>query len=128
MDMRFDFSEVTAMASRYEGAEPIVRAEIRTGLERSVTQVEEDAKRVVPVLTHNLQRSITHEVVASGRDQIARVGTNVIYAKVVEYGHPRWPNRKPKPYLKPAFEKNRQAISREMGVAVPKRILARIGR
>jgi hypothetical protein len=33
---------------------------------------------------------------------------------------------RPQPYLKPALDRNRQAIGREMGVAVPKRILARL--
>lgn len=157
MDMTFDFSEIERMAARYEGAEQIVREEVRTGITRSVIQIEADAKRLVPTDTHHLQRSLTHEVTVSARDVRGRAGTNVSYARTVEEG--RTPGRmppqgaligwmrrhgidvkaefvirravnrrkRPQPYLKPAFDKNRAAIGREMGTAVPRRILNRIG-
>ena len=145
MDMKFDFSSVRHMATTYKGGDKIVRDETRKGITRSVIQIEADAKRLVPVDTHNLQRSLTHEVVQQGSNVTGRVGTNLIYAPVVEYGRSPgsmpppsalvgWLRRKgidekyafvvarsiarrgtrKQPYLKPALEKNRQAISREM--------------
>ena len=145
MDMRFDFSSVRQMATTYKGGDRIVLDETRKGISRSVIQIEADAKRIVPTDTHTLQRSITHEVQTSGANVTGRVGSNLVYAPVVEYGRSPgrmpppgalagWLRRKgideqyafvvarsiarrgtrPRPYLKPALEKNRQAISREM--------------
>jgi HK97 gp10 family phage protein len=157
MDMHFDMSSLNALAQKYEGADGVVRDEVRKGITRSVIQIEADAKRLVPTDTHHLQRSLTHEVTASGRDVTGRAGSNVNYARFVEEGRrpgrmpppaalEGWARRKtgsisaafliaraigrrgtrPQPYLKPALDRNRQAIGREMGVAVPKRILARL--
>lgn len=86
MDMAFDFSEIAAMARAYDGGERIVREEIERGMTRAVITVEADAKRLVPTDTHTLQRSITHEVQASGGSITGRAGTNLVYGPVVEYG------------------------------------------
>lgn len=157
MDLEFDFSSVHRMAAQYEAAQQIMRDEVRIGITRSVIQIEADAKRLVPVDTHTLQRSITHEVQASGTDVIGRAGSNLVYAPVVEYGRSAgaampppsaltgWMRRhgmdekyafvlarsiarrgtRPKPYLKPALDKNRAAITREMA-AVLQRISNRL--
>ena len=172
MELEFDFSEINRMAARHKGAEAIVQEEIRAGVMRSVIQIEADAKRRVPVDTHTLQRSLTHEVTTKGRDVTGRAGTNLSYAETVEtgrdpgkmppagvlvgwmgrHGIPLAPDgvapkknkagyyqveflvarainsrKKANPYLKPAFDKNRAAITRERGTAVPRRILTRLG-
>jgi len=154
--MHFDMSSLKTLADKYEGADQVVQDEVRNGITRAVIQIEADAKRLVPTDTHHLQRSLTHEVTASGRDVTGRAGTNVPYARYVEEGRRSgrmppvaaltgWARRhgvaeytfqiaraigargtRPQPYLKPALDQNRAAISREMGVAVPKRILARL--
>ena len=155
--MTFDFSSVHQMAQKYESARQVVQEETRKGVERSVIQIEADAKRLSPVDTHTLQRSITHEVTASGTDVTGRAGSNLVYAPVVEYGRSAgaampppsaltgWMRRhgmdetyafalaraiarrgtRPKPYLKPALDKNRPAITREMA-AVLQRISNRL--
>lgn len=153
MDMTFDFGEVRKMAATYKGGDRIVLDETRRGITRAVVLIEADAIRLVPVDTHTLQRSLTHEVTVSGRDVIGKAGTNVEYAPVVEFGrsagaampppsalvgwarrHPPGPDFKggeaswafvlaraiarrgirKRPYLKPALDKNRAAITREM--------------
>jgi len=86
MDMEFDFSAMHAMGRTYAGGARIVMDETRRGITRSVIQIEADAKRTVPTDTHTLQRSITHEVTASANDVTGRVGTNLQYAPVVEFG------------------------------------------
>lgn len=43
------------------------------------------------------------------------VGTNVEYAKPVEYGTGRMPAR---PYLRPAFDEQKEAAAREIGAAL----------
>jgi hypothetical protein len=131
LDMDWDFSSVVQMGRVYEGGERMVRDEITRGLTRSVIAIEADAKRLAPVLTHTLQRSITHEVTPSTGETTARVGTNLVYAKTAEEGFPArmgrrgkmGKGRKPHPYLKPALDKNRPAINREMDA-----VLVRISR
>ena len=157
MDMEFDFSAVQAMGRTYENGARIVMDETRTGIANSVAQIEADAKRLVPTDTHYLQKSIGHEVDVRGNDITGRVGSNVVYAPVVEFGRSAgaampppgalldWMRRKgidaeaafavaraigrrgtrPQPYLKPALEKNRADITREM-TAVLQRISARL--
>jgi HK97 gp10 family phage protein len=95
MDMTFDFSSVNRMAAAYKGGQQIVLQETRQGITRAVIQIEADAKREVPTDTHTLQRSIAHEVTTAGRDVTGRVGSNLHYAPVVEYG--RSPGRMPPP-------------------------------
>lgn len=153
MDMEFDFSNVNAMGRLYANGPRIVLDETRTGITRSVIQIEADAKRIVPSDTHTLQRSLTHEVTTQGQNVTGRAGTNLTYAPVVEKGRSAgaamppqgallgWMRRhgidasaefvvrraigrrgtRPRPYLKPALDKNRPAITREM-TAVLKRI------
>lgn len=86
MDIDVDTSSIARMATRYAGAGPVVVEEMRTAMNRSVLTVEASAKRVVPVDTGNLRRSITHEVTATGGGLIGKVGTNVPYARYVEEG------------------------------------------
>lgn len=156
MDVEFDFTSVHQMARTYANGARIVMDETRTGITRSVIQIEADAKRIVPTDTHTLQRSLTHEVIVSGHDVTGRAGSNLVYAPVVEYGRSAgaampppdallgWIRRKgidvppfvvarsiarkgtrPQPYLKPALDKNRPAITREM-TQVLRRISARL--
>ena len=157
MNMTFDFSDVTAMARTYQNGERIVRDEMTRGVERSVIQIEADAKRLVPTDTHTLQRSLTHAVETRGGTVEGRAGTNLQYARVVEEGRSAgaamppqgallgWMRRhgidpeaefvvrraigrrgtRPQPYLKPALDKNRAAIGREMD-AVLRRISQRL--
>ena len=81
-------------------------------LEKACLLVEGDAKRIVPVVTSRLRTSITNEV----EETVGRVGTNVEYARRVELGFVgvdslgRHYNQAPKPYLRPALEKNRSKI------------------
>lgn len=86
LEFQFDMSELNRMAARHAQGGRIVADETRTAMNRVVIQIEADAKRRVPTDTHNLQRSITHEVTTAGRDVIGRVGTNQPYAEAVEKG------------------------------------------
>jgi phage gpG-like protein len=148
MDLKFDFSDVHKMARQYANGPQIVRDETRVAITRSVITVANDAKKLVPVDTGRLRSSLTHEVTTSGNAVTGRAGTNVDYAKIVEEGRSPgkmpppgallgWMSRhgiderfefvvarsinrrkRPRPYLKPALEKNRTAITREMGQAL----------
>jgi hypothetical protein len=86
VDIKYDMSAFDKIGRSYKGATRIIEDETRTAMTRSVVQIEADAKRRVPTDTHNLQRSITHEVVDVGADIIGRAGTNQPYAEPVEKG------------------------------------------
>ncbi len=153
MSFTADTSDVQKFARDMLGAEPIIQDETMRAMTRSTTQVEADAKRFVPVDTHHLQRSITHQVQRTGAFIIGRVGSNVPYARVVEEGRgaitirPRRGRflrfvidgreifarvvhqgpRAAKPYLKKSLQKNQTAINREFEQVIP-RVMRRIGR
>ena len=156
MNITFDMSEIRASAANYRNADRVVREEVTRGMTRSVIQIEADAKRRVPTDTHALQRSLSHEVDAQGTTVIGRAGTNIEYGKIVEEGRTPgkmppagvllgWMSRhgidakyeyvvrrainsrkRPQPYLKPAYDVNRQKITKEFGTAVPRRIIERL--
>ena len=68
---------------------------------------EGEAKRLAPVDTGNLRRSLTHELGRSGLNQYVRIGSNVEYAVFQELGTRYHPAQ---PYLRPAAEFLRRFI------------------
>jgi HK97 gp10 family phage protein len=90
--MSSEFHDAAFDALYVEQAEKLVR--------RACVKVEGGAKRRCPVDTGRLRASITHEVSVRGRDVTGRVGTNVEYARYVEFGTRRMRAR---PYLRPAL-------------------------
>lgn len=59
-----------------------IDAAITDYLERLATEIEADAKAACPVKTGRLAESIEHEV----NGHVARIGSNVPYAAIVELG------------------------------------------
>lgn len=115
------------------------------GMKQATLVVLVDAKRLAPVDTGRLRASITPEVRRLSNEVQGVVGSNVTYAAAVENGsRPHWPpfralevwarrhganeaevwwaiglaGTKPHPYLRPAFEKNRQRILDLLGGTV----------
>jgi len=84
---------------------PSTRAAVREAVATTALLVESDAKQFAPVDTGRLRSSI-HAVIASN-GLSATVSTNVTYAPFIELGTR---NQKAKPFLGPAFEKNRGAF------------------
>jgi hypothetical protein len=156
MDLSIDVHEIQQLARNCQEAAAFVPGELQRAMTRSVIAVEGEAKRIVPVDTHDLQRSITHEVSVSGGGVVGKVGTNVPYGKIVEegrtpgkmppagavlgwMGRKRIPaeleyvirrainrSKKPRPYLKPALAKMAPKIDQEFRQVIP-RILAKLG-
>lgn len=122
-DFAIDTSQLTRLGANAAAAHAAVPGEIVIGMTRSVIGVERDAKIIVPVDTHTLQRSITHEVTASADGAVGKVGTNVKYGPFVEDGTYKM---KARPYLKPSLTKNLAAIGREFEQVI-KRVLSRFG-
>lgn len=98
--------------------------------------IQNHAKLKAPALTGNLRRSIHTELIARGQ---AMVGTNLVYAKQVEYGGTILPRvaralafrtrdgrmvfarrvyQRPRPYMRPAFDEKREDAVRATGVAI----------
>lgn len=81
--------------------------------ERLITaalMVERSAKKMVPVVTGTLRRSITHEPKKPKRKVV--VGSNVEYAPFVEMGTSKMSAR---PYLRPALHANMEKIRKLFG-------------
>lgn len=100
-------------------------------LKAAALAIQSQAKALVPVNTSNLKTSINHKVQVSSLE--AYVGTNADYAVYVEFGTGEFAENgngrkggwvyidpsgkthftmgmKPKPYLRPAYRKNKKAL------------------
>lgn len=94
--------------------------------------VKDEAVRRVPKDTRNLEKSITKEVITESGEVVGRIGTNVIYAAIQEFGgvikakvkdyltfqtkDGKWHKAKEvtikaQPYLRPALLENKQKIT-----------------
>ncbi len=86
-DIRVEFQHYDQFAERLRQAPEIVREEMGRGVERAAQAGEGQAKRLAPVKTGNLRRSITHTKASfAGGSVSASYGTNVPYARWVEEG------------------------------------------
>lgn len=92
--------------------------DIEQALVNSALFVERDAKIKVPVDTGRLRSSLSHKAEDFGtNDPAVTVGTNVEYAKHVEFGTSR---QSAKPYLYPALIENKSKILKEIAKAFKK--------
>ena len=81
------------------GAVPALESALADKMEAVVGRVVKNAKRIVPVDTHNLQDHIEGEVGLESGKVIGRVGTDVDYGVYVEQGTSRMAAQ---PWLRPA--------------------------
>lgn len=150
MEIDVDVSSFNFMARRYQGSEPIIAEELTKGLTRIALTGVREARGKAPVDTNLLRGSITHEgPFKQGGYIVVKVGTNVKYARPVEFGtaphvilpkvkkalywkgadHPVFsvnhPGTKEHPYLRPAMKVMIAATPRIMGDAT-NRSLTRI--
>ena len=108
-----------ALINVMKKAEKEVDAQMKKDMLKAVISVEGDAKKIVPIATHNLQTNITHEVKKTTGGWGGRVGSNVHYAPFVEFGTSRM---RPQPYLYPALRMNFDFIRKLFGNGVVKAI------
>lgn len=92
-----------------------MKKSVRAILLRGALQIERDAKIALyqwpAIKTGTLARSITHEEKFAMNEQFFFIGTKVKYSKFVEFGTKKM---RPRPYLLPAYEKNRKQIIDEI--------------
>jgi len=125
-------------------AEAVVRAEQLRAMQTALLLVEADARRNVAHDTRALMNSITNRMASRGDTLVGQVGPSVRYGVYVERGtRPHWPPAAPlvgwarrhgvpvvavqraiarrgtraRPFLVPAFTKNREKIVALFGVA-----------
>jgi HK97 gp10 family phage protein len=83
------------------------------------------AQVFVPVKTGNLRRSIQTRILESNKYGASGVvGTNLTYARPVEFGTS---NRPAKPYLRPAFDQERENAFEEVQIVLREAIENAIG-
>jgi len=81
---------------------------VEDAVERACRLVEADAKKDAPVDTGRLRASIRIEVERIEKDIVeGKVGTNVNYARYVEFGTSK---QSAQPYLRPALRNNFKEI------------------
>jgi HK97 gp10 family phage protein len=83
---KVDVVGLESFVTRYRNAPRIISDEMRQAGAEVGTMVERAAKGYAPVKTGHLRRSITHSVTASSMVTTTKIGTNVPYAKYVEFG------------------------------------------
>ena len=135
------------LATRYRGAEAVIRSELMRSVTRIVLQGERESKAIVPTDTHHLQRSIASKATPIGGGVRGVWGTAVPYARYVERGaSPHfvpvqyiggWARRhgfgetglkvsgRAQPYIKPAFAKVQPLARAEFQQALM-RIIAKL--
>ena len=81
-------------------------------------EIQSEAREIVPVRDNFLKPSIIHEPIEDG----FVVGSNSEYANYIEFGEPQGtgPNGGPKPYLRTAFENNKNKIVRRVQAIIRK--------
>ena len=139
-DVGIEIVGLEALEAKLSALSEAVRgAKIEAALKSGALLIEGPAKKKAPKLTGNLARSIHTETSSSDTTAEARIGTNVIYAAIQEFGGTikaktgpfLWfKNEKGKlicvrsvdipaqPYLRPAFDENKNAAVREIGDAL----------
>lgn len=88
--------------------------EIEVALIKSALIVERDAKINCRVDTGRLRASISHRLFDEDDIVFTEVGTNVEYAKHVEFGTSK---QSAKPFLFPAYNNNKDKILKELAKA-----------
>lgn len=89
---------------------------LKTATQAGALIVVNAAKGKVRYKSGTLRRSIHMEVIKSTQDRCeVRVGTDVIYARIHEYGGR---GISAQPYMRPAIDDNREAIQQEIVASI----------
>lgn len=94
-----------------ENAPKELTNEVKQIVTKTAYQIEATAKRLTPVDTGHLRRSITTDIQDNGDSIVAEVGTNVEYALHIEHGTSK---QNPKPFLNPAYIQYKDKFEKAM--------------
>lgn len=101
--MRVDVADFNRLAADLREAGPKGRLAAARATEKSIRDIERDAKAFAPVDTGNLRGSITSETEITGSSIRGEVGPTASYGAYVEFGTSRMA---PHAYLGPAFDRH----------------------
>lgn len=112
------------MVSRMTVATIYVRDKAKQAVNRGNADGRNPSKEGEPPkkVTGRLQTSIVQVVTVEEKRVIGRVGSNVVYARRLELGFfgvdsaGRHVSQAPRPYLRPAIENNRSALTKILGL------------
>ena len=85
-NMQIQVQGLDKLLAKLHSAVAMLGPALRTALTKSGLVVETEAKKVTPVRTGTLRRSITHRVDPAAIPKFAEVGTNLHYARYVHDG------------------------------------------
>jgi HK97 gp10 family phage protein len=88
-----------------------VEEDVQQVVAETAYNIEADAKRLVPVDTGHLRRSISTELNMVTKGYQATVGTNISYAQYIEFGTSKMDA---KPFLIPAYLKWKPKLSKQL--------------
>lgn len=86
MEITYKVEGLDKLLQKTSAPASLIGPAMRTALTKSALLVEGEAKRLVPVDTGNLRRTITHRVDSAAIPTFAEIGTNAPYAKAVHEG------------------------------------------
>lgn len=141
-----------ALKARFDAARQAATSHLEAAAKAGALVVENEAKRLCPVRSGHLRRSIHAEVVSRSLARVAViVGTNVEYALHVEYGtrpheirakngralhwagalHPvarvHHPGSAPRPFLRPAMDAHQHDAAAAVGGALAAALRGALG-
>ncbi len=116
-DFNIDFklSGVQALFMNFKHIQQAVLDDMESIIKRAAEKIREDAEKLAPERTGRLAGSIEIKKLEITKDEIrigvGPVGKDVFYWYFVEYGTSKMSAQ---PYLRPAFENNKDAVKREI--------------
>ena len=141
--IKFDTSEIDKFVIDLKGTSEDIRSDVQKVIKKAGFNIERNAKQNITnngsVVTGHLRRGITTNV---GNMEVIVHTSNIKYARGVEYGtkphvikakskkalywkgakHPvksvRHPGSRAKPYLIPAFEKEKEVLIRDLEIVI----------
>lgn len=106
VNIQISKSELSNFSRKIDRAQNHIQNKVREEIQYAALETETEAKQRVPVDTSNLKTNIKSDF-KNIRSFVARVFTNVEYAKFIELGTFRMPAQ---PYLHPAFQQAKRKL------------------
>lgn len=115
MNIDFELEGVQKLFRNLRGIQQKVLDNMESIIKRAAEKIADDAGRLAPERTGRLSESIEIKRLEITKDKIrigvGPVGEDVFYWYFVEYGTAKMSAQ---PYLRPAFDENKDAVKREI--------------
>ena len=115
MGIEFKLDGMDKLFRNLRSVQQAVLDNMESIIKRAAEKIREDAEKLAPKRTGKLARSIEIKKLEVTKDKIrigvGPVGKDIFYWFFVEYGTSKMSAQ---PYLRPAFENNKDAVKREI--------------